>query len=149
MLDGKVFSRLKRGSVRGFTLIELLIVMAIIGVLVTIVVIAIDPARVINDSNDTKARAELNQVKTSFQLYFNENNSYPPVATWIADLENGFIRKVPTTPTITYGENGTNYDAWVKVNNSGTDESESHSKCTSDGDETGEDDDTKYYICPD
>lgn len=150
MLDGKVFSKLKRDSEKGFTLIELLIVIAIIGILVTIVVVAIDPARVINDSNDTKARAELNQVKTSLQLYFNENNSYPPLATWIADLENGFIRKVPTTPAITYGESGTNYDAWLTVNNSGSDESDSHAKCTDgDGDETGTDDDTKYYICSD
>jgi len=145
----KYFGEINKNNPHGFTLIELLIVIAIIGVLVTIVVVAIDPVKVINDSNDTKARAELNQVRTSLQLYFNENNSYPPAASWIADLENGYIRKVPTIPAITYGENGTNYDAWIAVNNSGSEETDSHSKCTSDGNETTGGGSTNYWICPD
>ena len=48
---------LKRKS--GFTLIELLVVIAIIGILVTIVVVAIDPVKLIGESRDAKKREEL------------------------------------------------------------------------------------------
>lgn len=146
MLDGTALLKIKRDNVRGFTLIELLIVIAIIGVLVLIVVIAIDPVRVINDSNDTKTRAELNQVKTSLQLFFNENNFYPGSLPLLVPV---YIRALPTG--ITYGQSGTNYDAWVSVNNFGGAESDSHTKCVvNDGNNlAGGGGLTAYWICPD
>src|SRR3972149_6088887 len=75
---------LKRKS--GFTLIELLVVIAIIGILVTIVVVAIDPVKLIGESRDAKKREELQQLKNALQLYYNDNNSYPDDATILNDL---------------------------------------------------------------
>lgn len=89
----KLFRRKK-----GFTLVELLVVIAIIAILVTIVIIAINPQTVLRQTNDTKRRSEVNQIKTSLQLYFNDNNDYPTSANMVADpseLETTYIRQLP------------------------------------------------------
>jgi len=61
---------------KGFSLVELLVVIAIIGILVTIVIIAIDPLRLIQDSQDARRRTDLQAIRTSMQIYFNEERSY-------------------------------------------------------------------------
>jgi prepilin-type N-terminal cleavage/methylation domain-containing protein len=63
---------------KAFTLIELLVVIAIIGVLVTIVVVAIDPIRLINNAKDSTKRSDLQQIKAAMQLYYNACKAYPP-----------------------------------------------------------------------
>jgi len=60
---------------KGFTLIELLIVIAIIGLLSTLAVVALGSARV--KARDSKRLADLKQVQTALELYYSENNSYP------------------------------------------------------------------------
>lgn len=60
---------------KGFTLIELLVVIAIIGLLATIAVIALNSARV--SSRDAKRVADIKEVQTGLELYFNASNSYP------------------------------------------------------------------------
>lgn len=68
---------MKRNQTRGFTLIELLVVIAIIGILVTIVIIAINPVRQVQNAQDSKMRADLNQIKAAMQLYYNDCKFYP------------------------------------------------------------------------
>ncbi len=68
---------------KGFTLVELLVVIAIIGILVTIVVIAINPLQLLNNARDSRRRSDLNQIKAGMQLYYNENKSYPTTVTSI------------------------------------------------------------------
>lgn len=60
---------------RGFTLIELLVVISILGVLAGLIV---------NNLNDSRARARdarkkqnLNQMKTALRLYYNDYQAYP------------------------------------------------------------------------
>ena len=65
-------TRLRQG---GFTLIELLVVIAIIGLLSTLAVVSLNSARL--KARDAKRVADIKQVQTALELYFNDKNSYP------------------------------------------------------------------------
>jgi len=67
---------------KGFTLIELLVVIAIIGLLSTLAVVALNSARA--KARDAKRVADIKQVQTALELYYNDAEGYP-VQT-IADL---------------------------------------------------------------
>lgn len=59
----------------GFTLIELLVVISIIGLLASVLFVAVGAARA--KARDTKRRADLVQLVKGLELYYNDNNSYP------------------------------------------------------------------------
>jgi len=68
-----------RNKNKGFTLIELLVVIAIIGLLASVVLLALNSARA--KSRDAKRIADMRQIATALELYFNDNSSYPTSAT--------------------------------------------------------------------
>ena len=59
----------------GFTLIELLVVIAIIGLLSSVVLMALNTARV--KSRDVKRKADVAQIQKALELYYNDYNQYP------------------------------------------------------------------------
>lgn len=60
---------------KGFTLIELLVVIAIIGLLSTLAVVSLNSAR--QKSRDAKRVADVKQMQTALELYFQDQNLYP------------------------------------------------------------------------
>lgn len=58
-----------------FSLFELLLVIAILGLLSTIAVIAISNAR--QKSRDAARLEDMTEIKTALELYFNDTNRYP------------------------------------------------------------------------
>ncbi len=68
---------------QGFTLIELLVVIAIIGLLASVVLLALNSAR--QKSRDAKRVADVRQMQSGLELYFNDCSSYPVNAGVILD----------------------------------------------------------------
>lgn len=63
---------------KGFTLIELLVVIGILAVLLTIVLIAINPARQFSQSNNTKRRSDVNAVLNGVHQFAADNRGTLP-----------------------------------------------------------------------
>jgi prepilin-type N-terminal cleavage/methylation domain-containing protein len=72
---------LKRNNkFNGFTLVELLVVIAIIGLLATLSIVALRGALI--KARDVKRVADIKQIHTALEMYFNSNNSYPMTASY-------------------------------------------------------------------
>lgn len=80
-----------------FTLIELLVVIAIIGILATLGVVALQSAR--KNARDAKRIADIKQIQTALELYFNNTGQYPSTSTFASGVieNNGvvYMSKIP------------------------------------------------------
>ncbi len=85
-------------KIKAFTLIELLVVIAIIGILAVLAVVALQSSRA--SARDSKRLADVKQIQTALELYFNDNNSYPTAVTsTIATGSTVYMTIVPAAPT--------------------------------------------------
>jgi len=107
---------------RGFTLIELLVVVAIIGMLSSVVLSSLNTARA--GARDARRAADIKQIQTALELYFNTNGSYP-ISGWAHSGNGGdsawnaletalasFIPSLPDDP-INTGSAGYNNDQFA------------------------------------
>src|SRR3989338_5416127 len=62
----------------GFTLIELLVVIGILAILLAITLIAINPARQFQQSNDTKRASDVNAILNAVNQYMADNQGSLP-----------------------------------------------------------------------
>lgn len=122
--------RMRTGNLRSaFTLIELLLVLAIITILATIVLIAINPPRNLAQSNNAQRRSDVNAILNAVHQYAIDNSGIIPSAITsgsteicrtdatscsglinlavLTDLER-YILSIPTDPT-SASANGTGY----------------------------------------
>jgi prepilin-type N-terminal cleavage/methylation domain-containing protein len=101
-----LFKKQGRSS-SAFTLIELLVVIAIIAIIATLSVLALQSAR--EKARDSKRIADIKQLKTALELYYNDANGYPPATSFISgsalsytDSQSGqvktYINQIPSSP---------------------------------------------------
>lgn len=83
---------------KGFTLIELLIVMAILGVLAVVVLIAINPIQQLARTRDTGRISSVTQIGRALQAYAASHplGTYPAQTGWDTSLTNsGQLDRIP------------------------------------------------------
>ncbi len=110
---------------RGFTLIELLMVIAIIGILASIVMVNLASAR--QKSRDAKRVADIKNIQLALEEYYNDNLYYP--LNIYTGLVPTYMSNVPYDPNnSTVCTDGTQASCYVYAarNNSG-----SGTSCTS------------------
>lgn len=94
---------------RGFTFIELLVVVALMGMLTTIAVVAY--IGVSQQSRDSRRKRDLAAIQTALEIYKSTAGSYPNHTTcsgsatwpgctnpWIAGLTDEYISQLPVDP---------------------------------------------------
>lgn len=107
---------------RGFTLIELLLVIGIIAILASIVIVAINPTKQLNDARNAQRRSDVNTILNAVYQYAIDNNGSTPTditttrkgvcVTGAASCVNGvdldaltgsYLVSIPSDPSITTG----------------------------------------------
>jgi general secretion pathway protein G len=104
----------------GFTLIEIMVVIAIIGLLATLVVQSLRGAT--DRAKRTKAMADIAELKTALDRYYIDNGSYPSTDQGLTALvtppnpngppADGYVRRIPADPwgnQYVYQSDGNNY----------------------------------------
>ncbi len=120
---------MKKRATSGFTLIEVMVVVAIIGLLATVILASLNQAQM--RSRDAVRLADIKQVQNALELYADEHNgTYPIVPTSFvyelgSTLVPNYIRVLPEDPVRTGGNryryytvsaaNGSSYSILVNL----------------------------------
>ncbi|MBU1085711.1 type II secretion system GspH family protein [Patescibacteria group bacterium] len=133
---------------RGFTLIELLVVISIIGVLAALIVSNLNDSRA--RARDTNKKQNLNQLKTSLRMYYNDYQSYPtpsiigsPGGTFTIGSTT-YMKKLPDDFTYTKINDDSFTVYAILENASDPDIASSQTQCIGSPDSS-----FHYYVCAD
>lgn len=74
-------------NTRGFTLIEILLVVAAIGILAGIVILAVNPNKQLGDTRNAQRRADVNTLLNGVYQYVIDNNGAVPSAITVTSTE--------------------------------------------------------------
>jgi prepilin-type N-terminal cleavage/methylation domain-containing protein len=116
---------------KGFTLIEMLVVLGILAVIITIVLVAINPAAQLTSARNTKRSADVTQILNAIDQYFIVHGSMPAGITTTAkaiksatgsanidictSLVDEFIAAMPSDPSNGNYTDCTSYDTGYTV----------------------------------
>lgn len=96
---------------KGFTLIELLIVIAVIGILSSVVLVGLGPIQ--KQGRDARRISDLRQIQNGLELYYNKNGSYPQNLDNLLISNGGVVSNLPRDPknniNYSYYTNGSSY----------------------------------------
>ena len=70
-------NKTRKGTRKGFTLLEILLVIALIGILAAIVLVAINPNRQIAQARNAQRRSDINTIYKGLEQYLIDNKEYP------------------------------------------------------------------------
>lgn len=131
-------TNLPENKSKGFTLIELLVVIGILAVLLSIVLIAINPARQFAQANNTQRRSDVNAILNAIHQYGADNTgdlsalSLPSTATNIgsgtsdidicSNLVTTYLAEMPVDPQDGSWTDCSSYDTGYSVAVSATDD---------------------------
>lgn len=96
-----------RIQAKGFSLIELLVVVALLGVVAGVVLLALNPLTIQKRSRDARRKADLEAIRQALELYRADNGEYPASSfmtdslqpqPWIAGLVPDYISELPVDP---------------------------------------------------
>lgn len=75
---------------KGFTLIELLVVIAVLGILASIVLVAINPFQSFQKANDGRTKQSVSQLGGALTAYYSAKQLFPTAdSDWMGDLIAG------------------------------------------------------------
>jgi prepilin-type N-terminal cleavage/methylation domain-containing protein len=103
---GKLFKEMRNKQQKGFTLIELLVVISIIGLLASVILVGLNSAR--TKSRDAKRIADIRQMVSAMELFFNSCGNYPSTSPLVTTASNGcaagttlanFMPQIPSNPS--------------------------------------------------
>lgn len=85
----------------GFTLVELIVVICILGVLITVALISINPFKQITKTQDAQRFHDLIQIQTALDSYYDGHNMYPQTLSFgekFSENNTVYMNKVPQDP---------------------------------------------------
>jgi len=85
---------------KGFTLLEILLVIAAIGILAAIVLVAINPTRQIAQVRDAQRRSDINTIYKALEQYLIDNQAYP---AGITEASQAICNNTVTTSCVDLG----------------------------------------------
>jgi len=105
---------------KGFTLIELLVVIAVLGILASVVLVAINPGERINEANDAGKKSDVGQVATALESYFTNNLGSYTGATSATLISLGYLKRFPSSTTLNVAATVSSVYATLVAASSGT-----------------------------
>lgn len=122
-------------SQKGFTLVELLVVLGILVIILTLVLIAVNPSRQFSQANNVRRRADVVTILNSIGEYAADNNGDLPAGITstatnmgsgtgdvdiCADLVDRYIAEMPYDPTTGSFTSCSDYDTQYTIRTTGS-----------------------------